>query len=134
MKTVDRAKYTNFLKKGEQHQRSGIEALKNKDYDAAVTNFSIALINYLDALSVNRFGKDLSSDNHESAPPTLNNRLKPIGISDFNLMATDCSEVLKLKNVASYRGINLTQKEAFKASKVIEKVKIYVKSKLDPSV
>jgi hypothetical protein len=38
--------------------------------DAAITNYAVALINYLDALSVNLFGRDLSSDNHEAAPPT----------------------------------------------------------------
>jgi len=134
MKTVDKAKYITFIQKGDQHQRSGTSALKEKDYDSAVTNFSIALINYLDALSVNRFGKDLSSDNHESAPATLNNRLKPIGVTDFHSMVTDCSEVLKLKNVASYRGVNLTQKEAGKASKVVEKIKAFIKTKLDPTI
>ena len=68
MKSVDRSKYKIFLLKGEQHQKAGDIAHREKSYDAAVTNYSVALINFLDALSVNRFGTDLSSDSHESAP------------------------------------------------------------------
>ena len=133
-KAIDKASYWAFLRKGDEHLACGNDAIKNKRYDAAVTNYSIAIINYLDSLSVNRFGKDLSSDNHEGAPHILLKNLSGAGITDFKGLANKCGAVLKLKNVASYRAEELGKKEAEQAKGGAQETKTYVESKIDRSI
>ncbi|MBI2605280.1 MAG: hypothetical protein HYW49_04285 [Deltaproteobacteria bacterium] len=134
MRAVDKSKYKVYLDKARQHSEAGDSALKEKGYDAAVTNYCVALINLLDALSVNRFGKDLSSDNHEAAPINMNKRLSGIGIADFKPLSMDCVEILKIKNVASYLSEELTSKDAKRAQEVVGKLKAFVESKVDERV
>ncbi|MGK5085058.1 hypothetical protein WDW37_17355 [Bdellovibrionota bacterium FG-1] len=134
MRAVDKAEFSSYLSKGHQHQKVANWSHKEKDSDAAVTNFCIALINYLDALSVNRFGKDLSSDGHEGAPTILHKQLNGIGITDFKSLARDCINVLKLKNVASYRSKALSVTDSKFAKKTVEEAKAYVESKLDAQI
>lgn len=131
MRIIEKAKYKVFLEKSKQHTATGDWALKEKSFDAAITNYSIALINLLDALSVNRFGKDLSSDNHEAAPINLNKMLNGMGIVDFKSLTLDCIEILKMKNVASYRSEPLTLNQAKRAQQVIKKIRIFVEAKID---
>lgn len=123
-----------FFKKGEEHEACGGDAIKNKRHNAAVSNYSIAIINYLDALSVNQFGKDLSSGNHEAAPFDLHKSLNGAGITDFRGLAAECGAVLKLKNLASYQSKELGSKEAAQARKVAQKVRVYVEDKFDRKV
>src|SRR5687768_3932672 len=125
MQFVDKAEYRSFLKKGQQHEKAAHWSLKEGEFDAAITNFCIALINYLDALSVNRFGRNLSSDSHEGAPALLQKQLNGIGISDFRSFTKDCVGVLKLKNIAAYRSKPLSKKDATFAGKVTEKIRAY---------
>ena len=134
MRTVEKSKYKDYLEKAKQHSEAGAWALNGKAYDAAITNYCIALINLLDALSVNRFGKDLSSDNHEAAPIILNKQLSGAGIADFKQLSMDCVEILKIKNVASYRSEPLTSQHAKRAQEVVKKVKTFVESKVDERV
>lgn len=134
MRNVEKSKYKVYLEKSKQHSDVGDWALKEKIYDAAITNYSIALINLLDALSINRFGKDLSSDNHEAAPINLSKQLNRIGIVDFKPLSMECVEILKMKNVASYRSEPLTISQAKRAHQVVKKIKIFVESKVDEKV
>jgi len=130
MRTVEKARYKVYLDKGRQHSGAADAALKGKSYDAAITNYCIALINDLDALSVNRFGKDLSSDSHEAAPITLQGLLNELGISDFKALAVRCVEVLRMKNKASYRSESLTAEDARRARKVARDARAFVESRL----
>lgn len=134
MRVVEKEKCVELLDKGAQHQRAADAAMGAKDIDAAITNYAVALINYLDALSVNRFGKDLSSDNHEAAPPTLQQRLSGIGIPDFKPLQSSCVEILKMKNVASYRAEPLTEPQAKRARATARKAREYVESRLDRTI
>lgn len=134
MRAIEKAKYKIYLEKATQHSEAGNWAIKGKSYDAAITNYSVALINLLDALSVNRFGKDLSSDNHEAAPINLNKQLSGVGITDFKLLSMECVEVLKMKNIASYRSEPLTVRHAKRAQEVVKKVRSFVESKIDEKV
>lgn len=134
MRTIDKSKYKIYFEKSKQHSDVGDWALKEKIYDAAITNYCIALINLLDALSVNRFGKDLSSDNHEAAPIHLSKQLNGVGIVDFKPLSMSCVEILKMKNVASYRSEPLTLKQAKHANQVVKKVRIFVEAKIDEKI
>ncbi len=134
MRAVDKAKYKVFFQKSRQHSDAGDWALKEKSYDAAITNYCIALINLLDTLSVNRFGKDLSSDNHEAAPVNLYKSLSGVGIVDFKTLSMECVEILKMKNVASYRSEPLTLSQAKRAQQVTKKIRLFVESKIDERV
>lgn len=91
-----------------------------------MTNDSIALINFLDALSVHVIGRDLSSSNHEGAPAILLKTLTAKGVRGFKELCPECIEVLRLKNTASYWSENLTEKEAKKAKKSVEEIVKYV--------
>jgi hypothetical protein len=133
-KSVDKARYSVFLRKGEEHEDCAAHAFSNKGYNAAVSNYSIAIINYLDALSINRFGKDLSSGNHEAAPYDLNKSLNGSGISDFKELASECGAVLKMKNLASYQAKEIGNRDAQYARGVTDKVKAYVEEKIDRTV
>ena len=133
-KPVDKGQYTAFLKNGGEHEACGSEAIAGKRYNAAVTNYSIAIINYLDALSVNRFGKDLSSGNHEAAPSDLLRSLNGAGITDFKGLAVECGAVLRLKNLASYQSKEINSKDATQARKIAQKVKSYVEDRIDRKV
>ena len=134
MRAIEKGKYNAFTEKGEQHYQVGNRALEDKAYDAAITNYCVAIINYLDALSVNRFGKDLSSDNHEAAPVILQKQLSGIGISGFKAISADSVRVLRMKNIASYRAQTLNGKQAREARKVVEKVKNFIDENLNSLV
>jgi hypothetical protein len=134
MRSADKAEFMTFFEKGHQHLRAANWALSEGDCDAAVTNFCIALINYLDALSINRFGKNLSSSNHEAAATLLLQQLNSIGVADFKTLSSDCLKVLKMKNMASYRSVSLTFKEARIARQIVEKVRDYVESRFDRTI
>ncbi len=134
MRAIDKSEFKLYFEKGRQHQKVAHWSFKEKDYDAAITNFCIAIINYLDALSVNRFGKDLSSKNHEAAPVALHQQLNGIGISDFKSLSFECVRVLKLKNVASYRSHSLTSSDAKLAQNTTEKAMKYVETKFDRQI
>ena len=95
---------------------------------------AIAIINYLDALSVNRFGRDLDSGNHQASPDLLNKSLTGTGITDFKGLSRQCREILQLKNVASYRAEEITGKDARLAKKTTEQLKVYVVRKLDRKI
>lgn len=134
MRQVDRSEYEIYFEKARQHENVAKFAYDDKSNDAAITNFCIAIINCLDALSVNRFGKDLSSSNHEAAPILLHQHLNGIGITDFKTLAGECTKVLKMKNVASYRSLPLTSKDAKLAKQTLDKVKVYARSNLDRAI
>jgi hypothetical protein len=134
MKVEDRAKYRDFLEKAGQHLRAAAVMLDEKHFDAAVSNSCLALINYLDALSVNRFGQSHKSENHAAAPTLLQRKLVGIGIADFKTLHKDCTTLLKLKNIASYEGRRITSKEAKQAVKLVRTVKDYVEDRIDRRV
>lgn len=131
MKSVDRPKYAVYLKKGEQHMSAASSAMKEKSYDAAVTNYTIALINFMDALSVNRFGKDLSTDNHTAAPTNLYKLLNGIGVTDFKALSQECVQALQLKNQASYASDPVSQKDAKICEQTVKKLQSYIADKID---
>lgn len=133
-KPVEKATYLTFFKKGEEHEACGDGALASKRYNAAVTNYSIAIINYLDALSVNRFGRDLSSGHHPAAPDLLHKSLNGAGITDFKRLAGQCRAALQMKNAASYRADEITVTDARLAKKTTQQVKSYVTKKFDRNI
>lgn len=131
MKTVDKASFKQYFDKAIQHFNAADFARKNKDYDAAVTNYSISLINFLDAVAVRKLGKTLNSDNHSAAPVILQNELSKIGIPNFKKYTKKCISVLDLKNKASYSADEHTSKHAKMCRDVITEIREYCMSLLE---
>ena len=134
MRIEDKAKYKEMLEKAEQHLLAADLILKEKSFDAVVSNSCLALINYLDALSINRFGQNLGSVNHSAAPALLQKKLNGIGIGDFKALQKSCTKLLGLKNQASYQSRKMTKKEAIDAVSLLKRVKLFIEDKIDRKV
>jgi len=134
MKSQERNSYREFFEKGQQHTNAAQESLRKGDYDAAVSNYCVAIINFLDSLSVNKFGQLLKSPSHESAPNLLQKKLSGIGVSGFRDLEKECREVLQLKNIAAYQAVRLKKSHGELAARHCSKLIDFVEKNYSTDV
>jgi len=120
MRAYTKAEYVNFEKKGKDCLEAAKMLSAERLYDQAVTIACLGLINLMDALSINLFERDNRTADHKQAPFLLQKKLSGVGKSDFKGMLKKISNVLQLKNLASYEGRGLTRKDAGNAIKALE--------------
>ncbi len=122
MKNYPKDNYVILENKAKEHKYVAIYSLEKQLYDACVSTACLSLINYMDALSINLFGNDNKSSNHNQAPFVLLQKLNKIGKSDFKKVANEVHATLNLKNLASYQGRRVNKKDAKSAIKALDKM------------
>jgi|GEM_PF-5907490 len=125
MKNHPRESYSVFEKKAKEHQLASQYLFDQKAYDACVSVVCLSIINYMDALSVNLFGKDNKGKNHEQAPILLLQKLNRIGSSGFKALSYRIQKVLSLKNLAAYESRTVSRKEAAHSLTVLKEMIAY---------
>ena len=125
MKNYPKSDYIILEKKAKEHRLSVSFLFKEKAFDACVSSICLSLINYMDALSINLFGCDNKSGGHAQAPFLLQQKLNKIRKSNFKDLTNEIHEILNLKNLASYECRSVTEKDANKAEKVLNKMIVY---------
>ena len=106
-------------RKAREHQLASEYLFNEKAFDACVSVVCLSIINYMDALSINLFGKDNKSKNHEQASILLLQKLNQVGKSDFKALSYKIHKTLTLKNLAAYESRTISKKEAKESIKVL---------------
>lgn len=121
MRIHPKGDYAIFEKKAKEHRLACEYLFKSNAFDACVSTACLSLINYMDALSVNLFGRDNEGRNHEQAPIILFQKLSGIGKSGFKALCAEIHEILNLKNIAAYESRTVSREDAKNAMQTLKK-------------
>lgn len=110
MRTLPKAKSTNFVRKSEQFLRSSESAAERQDWDAAVSHAVHAGICMADALSVFYVGQRSASQDHREVLRLLDS----VGLrrGELNRNKRHLSMLLSTKNAAEYEDRLLSESDA----------------------
>ncbi len=113
MRSLPKAKFTNFVRKSEQFLRSSESAAERGDWDAAMSHAVHAGISMVDALTVFYLGQRSASQAHGDALRLLDSVRLERGELDRN--KRHLSKLLALKNTAEYEDRMLSESNAIHA-------------------
>lgn len=130
LKTVDveKALYTNYLKRAEECIHAARTSFANEQWNAATINAIHCCIAACDAMCVYFLGKRHTGENHEDVVK-LFKTIKPAD-EEINTNATRIVRTIRIKNMAEYEERLVHRSEAEKVLKNCERFLEYTKKKL----
>jgi hypothetical protein len=130
-KAVNRATYSNFLKKAEELHESMISAYGERHWNSCVITAIHCSISAIDALTVNMIGVKSAGDRHGDVVMLL----PELGLdpSEMNAKRSQILGLLDVKNIAEYNDQLMSEADADKAMKYCDRIFAWVKEKLDTS-
>ncbi len=113
VRTLPKAKSTNFVRKSEQFLRSSESAAERGDWDAAVSHAVHAGMCMGDALTVFYIGQRSASQDHREVLRLLDSI--GVGRSELNRNRRHLATLLATKNAAEYEDRLLSESDAIHA-------------------
>ena len=124
---IDKAFYTNYLKRAEECFNAAQNSSKNQEWNAATISAIHSCISACDAMCVYFLGKRPSGQSHNDAVTlfsTIDNT------EEISTNANRISRILGIKNMAEYEERLIFRAESEKVLKDCERFLAYVKKKL----
>lgn len=127
-KDVDRALYTNYLKRAEECFHASKNSFNTQEWNAAAINAIHSGIAACDAMCVYFLGKRHAGENHNEAAALF--KSVKSGDEQFNKNTNRIARMLDIKNRAEYEDRLIYRNEAEKVLKNCERFLEFVKKEL----
>jgi len=125
-RTVDKAKFRNYLKKADEFFDSMNDSFAKRNFNATVSNAVHCAINSADALTVFYKGIRHAGDGHDSVLTLLNT----LGLDNMQKKNRQLLNLLHVKNSAEYEEKLMTEKNALSSIKNAERFSTWVRETL----
>jgi HEPN domain-containing protein len=113
-KPVDKALYSNYLRKSAEFLRSAENSLREKDNNSAAANAVHSFISIVDALTTAKLGMRHSGERHEDAVKLIN-MVPGLKRETADIISRKFTAAIKMKNMAEYEERLVKPKDAEKA-------------------
>jgi len=107
---VEKAKYSNCVRKSEEFERAAEGAAAQGDWDATVSNAIHSGISMADGVAVFYLGKRSAAQGHDEAVSIL--RQLDIVKEQVEIAASHLTELLKVRNAAEYEERLLSRRDS----------------------
>jgi HEPN domain-containing protein len=114
-KPVDKALYSNYLRKSAEFLRAAENSLREKDNNSAAANAVHGLISIVDALTTAKLGMRHSGERHENAVKLIN-MVPGLKRETADIISGKFTAAIKMKNMAEYEERLVKPKDAEKTA------------------
>jgi len=125
---VEKAKYSNYVRKSEEFERAAEGAAARGDWDAAVSNAIHSGISMADAVAVFYLGKRSAAQGHDEAVSIL--RQLDIEKEEVEKAVSHLTELLKVRNVAEHEERLLSRRDSEQAMVHLRRFVTWARGKL----